>query len=341
MLRLNLILMAAGSLCPVGAGEPPADADALERIERRVAAMGTAVRLEVEAPERMAALRASELALRAIEATERRLSTWREDSELSLANAQGGAELSRETAAELATALDLGRVTGGAFDPTCGALVQAWGLREGGQRPSVAGLEAALGRVGLDRITLEHNALLLETGTLLEEGGWGKGAGLDRALAALEATDTHAATLDLGGQLAWYGAADRSLELAHPDRRGVPAARLTALLHHRSVATSGNSEQRLEVDGEPLGHLLDPRTGRPAPDFGSLTVLAPTALQADALSTGLYVLGPERALELASQFEQVDVIVLERHGDAVRLWCTGDIAAAVEPLPPTVLARAG
>ncbi len=140
--------------------------------------------------------------------------------------------------------------------------------------------------------------------TRLEEGAWGKGAGLDAALAALRATPrVTAAWLDLGGQAAVLGDADWTATVADPaDRqRAVVAIDLAG----GSLSTSGNGERGLVVEGRRIGHLLDPRTGRPAADFGSLTVWAPSGLRADCLSTGLYVMGPDAALAWAAAHPEV------------------------------------
>jgi FAD:protein FMN transferase len=87
--------------------------------------------------------------------------------------------------------------------------------------------------------------------------------------------------------------------VAHPrDRtRAVAAIRLK----NASASTSGNSERGLTVDGRRVGHILDPRTGEPAPDFGSVTVVAPDGLTADVLSTAFFVLGPEEGLAMSQR----------------------------------------
>ena len=71
-----------------------------------------------------------------------------------------------------------------------------------------------------------------------------------------------------------------------------------------SVSTSGDSERSRTVGGERIGHLLDPRYGRPARDFGSATVVAPSGLAADVLSTAFFVLGPEAGLELSGELNR-------------------------------------
>ena len=114
---------------------------------------------------------------------------------------------------------------------------------------------------------------------------------------------------DFGGQLLASGC---SVDVAIADPRQRSRALLRLRLTNASLATSGNSERGIVVDGRRLGHLIDPRSGQPAPDFGSLSVIARDAVTADALSTGLYVLGPARALAFANAADDVEVVVIER-----------------------------
>ncbi len=263
------------------------------QIERVLFAMGTDLHLLVTAADRATALNASEVVVRAIEATEARLSTWREDSELSRLNRTPLGqpfELSAPTARELARALELARITDGAFDPTVGALIEAWDLRGNGRVPSDDELAAALARTGFEHFELNGNWITRHADVQLDAGAFGKGAGLDAALLALADTDAVHARINLGGQIALLGSTRQDIEIAHPLDRPTPAAVLS--IDHGSVATTGNSERSVQVDGTRIGHVLDPRTGRPARDFGSSTVVAASALDADALATAAFVLGP-------------------------------------------------
>ncbi len=308
-------------------------------IERRVAVMGTTLEIVLLAGERMSGLRASEAALRAIEAAERRLSTWTADSELARLNAAAPGlvhELTPALAADLAGALHWWRATDGAFDPGVGSLVEAWDLRGAGRAPSPAALRDALAVAGLTGLQLEgRRATILRAGLRIEEGAFGKGVGLDAALATLEGCDVRDVLLDLGGQIALHGWSEPvPLAVADPRDRDRPAFEL--LLSSGSVATSANSERGLRVDGEPVGHLLDPRTGRPAPDFGSLTVIATDATAADCLSTGLFVLGPEAALAFALAHDGVDVLVLEPTPHGLRARASAGLDGRLRPLIDTV-----
>lgn len=312
---LPLLLLAAALPAPPPL---PAPAPAAVVVERRLAVMGTELELRVEAPTRAAGLAAGERAVEALEAVEMRLSTWRPDSELARFNrAPVGrpVPLSPELAADLEAARRCADLSKGAFDPTVGALVRAWGLRSGGRRPDGLEKARALAATGLDGLDLpgDGTAVRRHPGVIIEEGGFGKGVGLAAAMVALAGYgDVVRARLDLGGQAAvWGPAAGEGWELAVADPRDRRRPVVALTLGGGSLATSGNSERGLRIGGERRGHLLDPRTGEPAPDFGSLTVWAPDPVLADCLSTGLYVLGPEAAFEWAADHPGFEVLVIQ------------------------------
>ena len=306
------VLQAACLLLPA---LPAASSTGLgETVQRELFAMGTHLGVQVEAGDRASALAASEAARIALREVEQRLSTWAQDSELAALNRAAVGEtfrLSPELRADLETAQELRARTAGCFDPGIGALVAAWGLREGGRRPSPAEIETALADGGLASLALDADGgRRLKPSMTIEEGGFGKGVGLDAALEQLLALGVSSARLDLGGQLAWFGAGDHELPLAHPDQRDLPV--LSVRLKNGSAATSGNSERGIEIDGVRHSHLIDPRNGQPAPDFGSVTVWAKSATTADALSTALFVMGPETGLRWAAETRGIEAIFLVR-----------------------------
>jgi len=302
--------------------------------------MGTSLDIAVEAVDRATALAASERAVAALEAAEARLSTWRDDTELARLNRAPVGEpvaLSPELAAELATIRHWWEETGGAFDPGVGPLVRAWGLRTGGRSPSDDELRAAVAAGGLQGLRLDGRTAVRERADLmLEEGGWGKGAGLADALAALEKIPgVERAILDLGGQVAVFshGGAPWRVPVADPRRRDREVVALT--IDRGSVATSGNSERGIVVAGRHLGHILDPRTGRPAPDFGSMTVWTADPLTADCLSK-LYVIGPEKALAWAKVHPGVEVVALRVRDGKLEALATPGLEGKIEALARNV-----
>ncbi|MFK7742007.1 MAG: FAD:protein FMN transferase [Planctomycetota bacterium] len=282
--------------------------------DRLAIAMGTTLRIHVDAAG--GALAVSEAALAAVEAVEARLSTWRSSSELARCN-EGRIEhwlpLSAATAAELLQAQQIAQDTDGALGIAIGALLQAYDLRGAGRWPSGAELFNAVADVRADGWELRVDGVRrLRRGVRLDAGAFGKGAALRAARDAALAAGARAIWLDFGGQVLLAGgqAESREIALAHPDARN--AGVLTMELASGSFATTANSERGRLVDGRRLGHVLDPRTGKPARDFGSLTVWSEDPLQADALSTALFVLGPDRALAWAEHRAGVEAVVIER-----------------------------
>ena len=286
-----------------------APAAATAAAERRVAAMGTTFQVVVRLPRREQALVQAGVAIDEVRRVEDLLTTWRAGSPLSRVNeASPGEEVPTgvELASVLSEVFDWSGRTGHAFDPTVAPLVRAWDLRGQGRLASPEEIAAARAAVGVDRFSIEPGRGVVvrrDPHAGIEEGAWGKGYALDRAGARLREAGVADALLDLGGQVLALGkdAGGTSWEvlIAHPRRRQQPVARI-ALPGGMSLATSGNSERRLVVGGRMIGHLLDPRTGLPASDFGSVCVVSPSGLVADVLSTAFFVLGPTDGLALSA-----------------------------------------
>ncbi len=344
--RLAPVLWASLAVLAACASSAPAEREVW--LERRVMLMGTSLDLAITAVDRERALEASERAVAALEAAEARLSTWRDDTELARLNrAPAGRPqpLSPALAADLGMARRCWEETAGAFDPSIAPLIAAWGLRQGGRIPSEAERHAALEASGMEGLRLEPGpAAVRERPDLaIEEGGFGKGAGLADAIKALaEVPGVAGASLDFGGQVAVLGAGAHGqgdewrVEVADPRRRDRPVVALSIPAGPiSSVSTSGNSERGITVEGRRLGHILDPRTGEPAPDFGSVTVWTADPLRADCLSTGLYVMGPEAALAWAAGHPGVEVLVLrplQDAGEGLEALATPGLRGRIEPL---------
>jgi thiamine biosynthesis lipoprotein len=158
-------------------------------------------------------------------------------------------------------------------------------------------------------------------------GGIGKGYALDRAAAVLRRGGIERALLDFGGETLSLGGWD--VMVAHPERRLTPCARLAA--RDVAVSTSGQSETGIEAGGRRHGHVLDPATGAPIPTRASVTVVAASATEADALSTALLVMGRARAAEFATRHPELGVLWLEPGNRRVRAWKWNLSTAAALP----------
>ena len=274
-------------------------------VSREAWAMGTRVRIAVRGGNAGDANGYAERILSEIEDVEQRLSTWRTDSALSRLNR---APVGVRTAVDpgvgslLAEVRRLGTETGGAFDVAIGALVDAWGLRDGGHRPDEVMLAAALKASGASAVEIDDDGATLvrrDPAAWIDAGAFGKGAAL-AAIARLPfPASVCGVTVDLGGQV-WAqdsclasgtDAPAGAVWVADPRERSTPVVPLD--IRGASVATSGASERWVDVDGERLGHIVDPRTGNPVSAWGSVTVVSRDPLEADAFATALFVMGPD------------------------------------------------
>jgi thiamine biosynthesis lipoprotein len=275
---------------------------------------------------------AIEAAFREVARLEQVLSNWRADSEVSRLNAaagRGAVDCSPDLFAAVGAALGWAERTRGAFDPTVEPLVRRLGLRDPAERlPGVEAPEDAAGGDGdrapvgwrLVRLGPGRDVRFTGPGVGLDFGGIGKGIALDAAARVLVQHGALTARLDFGGQVLFAGRPPLDgwrLDLSDPSERHRAIEVVT--VRGGSVSTSGNQERSVAGPAGPLGHLLDPRTGRPAPFAGSVTVRAEDATSADALSTALFVMGPERGIPWAAR-EGIDVLYLSRdgHGGLVR-----------------------
>jgi thiamine biosynthesis lipoprotein len=218
----------------------------------------------------------------------------------------------------LSLAQRLSRKTGGAFDITTGPLIKVWGFfQRAGKVPSDAELGAAMNVVGMQHISLDHERRSVRfdrEGVEINLGSIGKGYALDRATELLRDGWRISSTLLDGGTssiLALGSPPDDAhgweVGLKHPwePRR---LARLR--LRDRALATSGARHQHFNYNDRKLGHVLDPRTGRPAEGIALAAALAPTAAEADALATAFFVLGIEETRQYCDEHPQIGALLL-------------------------------
>ena len=309
----------------------PTDQPARAILVRRAAwVMGTELRLVVVAPDEQSGQRTGEGALAAVRRMDQVLSTWRDDTELQRLNRAPVGQLIRvspELGGLLREVWRWWRETDGTFDPGVGPLIDVWGVRETLKAPPPDALARAREQSGLRRFELDSTRQTIVrrgTGAWMDSGAFGKGAALRSVEAVLRQSGIGAALVDFGGQgLALGSSPDGppsggwTIAVAHPVERLVPVREL--VIRDRSVSTSGQSERP--------GHLLDPRSGRPVPAWGSVTVIAPDPLGADILSTALFVMGPDAGLQWASGRSDFGALFLVlRNGRVEARW-----NAALEP----------
>ena len=279
---------------------PPHAAGALLRVHRTAMACRVEVALAEEDGRDVAAARA---ALDEADRVERLLTVFRESSEVSRINREasgGAAAVDAEVYALLSRCRHLHAATGGAFDITSTPLSRCWGfLKRKGQVPPDADIETARALVGMGRVDFDDEALSIRfarAGMQLNLNAVGKGYALDRMARVLRKDGVRHALLSAGGSSVVAVGGRRGgwpIDIRSPLVSRSPIARLR--LHDGAMGTSGPGEQFVIAGGTRYGHVIDPRTGRPARGVLSASVVGADGATADALSTAFFVGGCELA----------------------------------------------
>jgi thiamine biosynthesis lipoprotein len=258
------------------------------------------------------------------------MSTYDEASEVSRFNASRTTdwiEMSAETVAVVDEALRISALTRGAFDITVGPLVNLWGFGPAGRSPSPPSEEAiasALGRVGYGWLRTRQAPPALRKARAdveVDLSAIAPGYAADLVAEHLQAAQVPSFLVDVGGEMRAEGRSPDGtawrigVETPVAGRRRVQRV---LLLADRAVATSGGYRSFFEAGGRRFSHTIDPRTGRPVShNLVSVSVVDATAMRADALATGLAVLGPEEGPALA-QREDLAVLFVLQDGDDLR-----------------------
>ncbi|MBI4576703.1 MAG: FAD:protein FMN transferase [Planctomycetes bacterium] len=297
-------------------------------VVRTLVLMGTMCSVCLFEPEgekdREATDRAADAAFAEIARWEAILSPFREDSELSRLNAALPAGPVRPTpalGAWLLEALGWARSTGGASDPTAGALVECWRRAvAAGRTPTEAERREALARVGHARVHLADGLLEAHDGMLLDPCATGKGWAVDRAVEVLRARGVRSALVNLGGDLYALGAPPGrpGWRVAVRDPRRPEWLQGVLTVRDRAVASSGAYERVWVVGAGRHAQVLDPFTGVPVEAVAGSVAVAASAVAADALATASMVLGGDaaRAVLAAAGAEGLLVDALDPARDA-------------------------
>lgn len=263
----------------------------------------------------------------------------REQSPLWRLNREGKAVLDAESAAVLRSALEIAEASGGAFDPTLLPVTELWAFETGGRLPAPEQIRAALARTGFREVALKPGGeAALPAGFGLDLGGIAKGAVVDLLAEHLIESGRSDFLIDAGGDILVSGQKGAGqpwvIAVRHPRKSDAVLGllRLGAEGRQTAVVTSGDYERYFEREGVRYHHILDPATGRPARGLVSVTVIAPSAAEADGLATAAFVLGPEAGLRLLETLPRVEGLLIEEAGDVLSARTTGGF-----PLSPADL----
>ena len=270
--------------------------------------MGAPCRVVFYAPHEEAANQSARAVFERLGRIEEALSDWMPASETrQLPSASGvSVTVGPDLANALSVSLNYARMTGGAFDPTVGALTKRWrAARSDGRTPDTTELQTLRARCGWQQVQCDavtHTYTALVPGLELDFGGIGQGIGADAALAVLRERGITRALIDLSGDIAVSdpppGRSGWKIDLDDPWHTQLELA-------NAAVTTSGDRFQHMDVATDSGtttrgSHIIDPATGEPLTTRVEVVVVARTAVEADALATALSVMGPERGRALLS-----------------------------------------
>ena len=319
--------------------------------------------------------RLSQTVSAALDRVDRLMSTYRSDSEISRFNASDSTDwfdVSPETARVTALALDVSRLTDGAFDPTVAPLVNLWKFGPDKKPlqafPSAETVEQVRSECGWQKleVRVEQPSALRKSAAevSLDLSGVAKGYAVDAAVEALLAEGFSNIMVDVGGETRCVGrkappTAERSegtpwtlgIEKPIPTPDAPPELFCIVRQGDRALATSGSARNFYRIDGVSFSHIIDPRTGRPVeiqrtgePPLesvrGSVSVFDDTCVRADALATGLFVLGVERGIALADELN-LPVMFISRSTADESLFeqASSKAFAAIDSVPAAELNR--
>jgi thiamine biosynthesis lipoprotein len=281
--------------------------------------MGTPFRIVLYAKDKPSADAAANAAFARIQQLNDILSDYDTDSELSRLSQTAGSGKAVKLGDDLWRVLErsqtVARATEGAFDVTCGPVVSLWRkARREKKLPDQEKLEEARRAVGYDKLRLNSRARTAELVVpymRLDLGAIAKGYAVDEAVKVLRSHGVRSALVSGGGDLAVSDAPPGTngwrIELAPLDAVNAPATEFV-LLKNAALATSGDVFQHVEIGGQRYSHIVDPRTGLGLTDHSLVVVIARDGITADAFSTSVSVLGPEKGLKFA-----------EMHGACARI----------------------
>jgi len=301
--------------------------------------MGTFSRVVVIADSERRAKRCVEAAFEVQRRIEELMSYHSSDSELSRVNREAAdrpVPVNPMTFEVLQESVEFSKLTDGAFDVTVGPLVDLWkAAGEANEPPTEQALAEARAKVGYEKLILDEKTMTVRfavRGMRVDLGGIGKGYAVDKAVEAMMNKKAVGGMVDLGGNIRCFGKPPRGQEHwkiglqdpnVSPDEMDSSKILMVLTVTDQSVATSGDYRRFVDVQGAKQSHIIDTTSGKGANKLVSDTIIAPDAIAADALSTAVNVLGPDRGLALIERLPDVEAILIPAADPTHPIFSTG------------------
>jgi len=288
--------------------------------------MGTFAHIIAVAEDSGTAKNCVRAALEEIRKVDELMSDYKSDSEVSRVNREAGeraVKVSEATYEVLQRSVEFSEMSGGAFDITVGPLVALFRkAKESKVAPGEEQIALARSKVGFEKLKLNienKTVQFSDKGMLLDLGGIAKGYAIDKAIEAAQRCGAIGAMVDIGGDVRCFGLPPEGKDhwligLQDPNSaiEGIEGGGLLLVLKitNAAVATSGDYQQFVLIEGKQYSHILDRRTGTSAEGPSSVTIIADNATNSDALATALSVMGVQKGLALIEKLPDTEAILI-------------------------------
>jgi thiamine biosynthesis lipoprotein len=284
------------------------------------AIMGTAILAEVWSSNAAQAQKGIAAVMQEMHRIDELMSPYKQDSELSLVNrdaADHPVKISRELFNLIERSLYFSRISHGAFDITFSSVGYMYDYREG-IAPTDEEIKQALPGINYRHLILDRNASTIRfarKGMRIDLGGIAKGFAVDNSIAILSKMGFHQALVTAGGDSRILGDKNgKPWMTGIRDPRKKEESVVVIPLSDAAISTSGDYERYFMRDGVRYHHILNPKTGKSVHGTRSATVIGPDATTTDALSTTLFVLGWEKAMQLLKTLPGIDAVIIDSGG---------------------------
>jgi thiamine biosynthesis lipoprotein len=221
---------------------------------------------------------------------------------------------SRHTVRIVKEAMRVGDMTDGAFDITCGPLMEMWkGFKEK-IYPKIEDIERVRQLVDYKRIDTTGGRIRIPEGMKIDLSGIAKGYACELACEVLKENGAKAGLVNCGGDIKVFGGRVFNIGIRHPRNRGILC---TVRIKDKGIVTSGDYENYFEGGGKRSHHIVDPSTGYPSNGCVAVTIVADDAMYADGLATGFMIIGLERGDSLLEKLEDAQGILIGFSSDSL------------------------
>jgi FAD:protein FMN transferase len=294
--------------------------------------MGNRFELSVVAEKEEWANERIDVGIAEIQRIEKLLTTFSDDSETNLVNQNAGiapVKVSEETFELIRRSLRISGVTQGAFDITYGSIdKRLWNFDQNmASLPDKETAKKMVSLINYRNVILDSEnctVFLKEKGMRIGFGGIGKGYAADRAKHVMKQAGVESGVVNASGDLNTWGkqpdGRDWTVGIVNPNVKGEVFSYMN--VSDMAVATSGNYEKYVVIDGKKYSHTIDPRTGYPVAGIKSVTIITTNAEIADAMATPVMIMGIRTGLDMINQIKDIEAVIID---DNDRIYTTNNI----------------